>query len=77
MSKTKKYSSKDFKGFAPKKGLAKKVCSITGKELSIKEFWKDRWMKDGYTSYSKEGYRLRWIIKDPKFASKRTYRQMG
>jgi len=75
-AKTKTYKASDFKGFAPKKGLKTKVCSITGKTLPIKEFWKDRWMKDGYTSYSKEGYRLRWITKDPAYKSKRSYRQM-
>lgn len=75
-TKAKTYKASDFKGFAPDKKVKTKVCSITGKKLPITEFWKDRWMKDGYTSYSKEGYRLRWILKDPAYKSKRTYRQM-
>ena len=69
--------AKAFKGYAPKKGLKEKVCSVTGKKLPISEFWKDRWMKDGYTSYSKEGYRLRWIDKDPAYKSKRHYNNMS
>jgi len=71
MKKMSKQSN--FKGYEPQKGLTHKVCSITGKDLPISEFWKDRYMKDGYTSYSKEGYRLRWIDKNPKYKSKRNY----
>ena len=62
---------KKFKGYSPKIGLKTKTCSITGKTLPIKEFSKDRWMRDGYTSYSKEGYKLRWVDKDPKYVSKK------
>ena len=61
----------EYKFYEPKEGLKEKVCSITGKKLPIGDFWKDKYMKDGYTSYSKEGYRLRWIVKDPDYVGKK------
>lgn len=76
VTKTKKTTKYSYKFYEPKKGLAEKVCSITGKKLPIDNFWKDKYMKDGYTSYSKEGYKLRWIVKDPKFIGKK-YQSMN
>lgn len=76
MSESKAKAKKEPTFYAPKAGLKTKVCSITGKNLPISDFWKDKYMKDGYTSYSKEGYNLRWIKKDPKYQSKK-YQNMN
>lgn len=77
MANTNKETKKvEQKFYAPKEGLKEKVCSVTGKKLPITDFWKDKYMKDGYTSYSKEGYKLRWIKKDPKYVSKK-YQNMN
>lgn len=76
MGKEKKEAKKTEIVFhEPQKGLTEKKCSILGKVFPINCFWKDKYMKDGYTSYTKEGYKKRWILKDPTFAGKK-YRKM-
>lgn len=65
-----------YKGYAPKKGLTKKVCNICNKSLSIKSFWKDKYLLDGYCGYCKDCYTKRWVTKDPAYQNKQKYNNM-
>ena len=63
--------------YKPKEGLTKKTCNICNKELPIGNFWKDKYLKDGYTNYCKVCYKKRWIDKDPAYQGKRKYQDMN
>ena len=66
-----------YAGYKSKKGLTKKVCNICQKDLSIKNFWKDKYLLDGYCGYCKDCYKKRWVLKDPAYASKNKYQTMS
>lgn len=59
------------------KDIKTKECYICGKELGINNFWKDKYLKDGYTGYCKKCYKDRWINKKDKAQKgKRKYNNM-
>ena len=51
--------------------LKEKTCNQCGKTLPITSFWKDKYMKSGFSSYCKECYNKRWgTKKDKNFVGK-------
>ena len=61
---------KGYKFYSPA-NLTEITCNQCGKTLPITEFWKDKYMKSGYSSYCKTCYNLRWgTKKDKNFVGK-------